>query len=215
MESKKINLIKNIAIVILMIAFFVSVKSCFENKKQAFSATEMLSDSTKYFKNKLGTETASKMVLETSNKLFKETILKKDLELKKLTDEFSRVKSVVKYKTKFEIDTVNVVFVDSIPCEFERIGSFDKKHFKFDWEFNQNKFQLKNINIENETTLITGFKRKWIFGRQTLTTDITNSNEFIKTTQIKTIELKIPKTFHETRLFNFSVGLATGFLIFK
>lgn len=215
MENRLKDFFKNTFILVLLIAFFISVTKCNENKNQAISATKSLNDETKYFKNKLDTETASKIVLETSNKLLKKEILEKDLKLKKLTDEFSRVKSIVKYKTQIQIDSIPVYFTDSIPCEFQRIGNYDNKNFKFNWEFDQNKFELKNIEIPNETTIITGFKRKWIFGRQTLTTDITNSNELIKTTNVQTIEIKIPKKFHETRLFNFGVGFATGFFLFK
>ncbi|QHB40992.1 hypothetical protein HWC99_gp61 [Flavobacterium phage vB_FspS_tant8-1] len=207
--------LKDIVILILLIILIFSITKCTENKNQAISETKSLNDSTKYFKNKLMTETASKIVLETSNKLLKQEILQSDLKLKKLTDEFSRVKSIVKYKTEIQIDSVPVYFTDTIPCEFERIGKYYNKDFKFNWEFNQKKFELKDIEIPNETTIITGFKRKWIFGRQILTTDITNSNELIKTTNVQTIEIKIPKKFHETRLFNFGVGFATGFFLFK
>lgn len=212
---KLINNIKNIAIIILVIAFLFSVKKCSDNKKEAISAIKNAQDQTKYFKNKLGTETASKIVLEASNKLFKQEILKKDLELKKLTDEFSKIKSVVKYKTKIVIDSIPIYFTDSIPCVFERFGKYENKNFNFDWELNQNKFDFKNIEIPNETTIITGFKRKWIFGKKTLTTDIVHSNELIKTNNIQTIEIIVPKPFHETRLFNFGAGIVAGYFIFK
>jgi len=175
------NTLKNIVIVILLIIISISVDECGKHQKQSISATKQLTDSTKYFKNKLGTETASKIALETSNDLFKNEILKKDLELKKLADEFSRVKSVVKYKTQIQIDSIPIYFTDSIPCDFNLVGKYDNKNFKFDWNIDNKKFELKNIDIPNETTIITGFKRKWFLGRQTLTTDIANSNPLLKT----------------------------------
>jgi len=206
---------KNTTIAILLICLFLSISKCSHNENKAFKTTEAMLDTTKYFKNKLGTETASKIVLETDLKTFKQLVLKKDDSLKKLIDEFSRVKSVVKYKTIVSIDSIPVFFTDSIPCDFQRIGRFETKNIEFDWKIDQKRFDLSEIRIPNETKLITGFKRKWIFGRQTMTTDITNSNEYFKTSNVQTIEIKIPKRFDETRLFNIGVGIGAGFLMFK
>ncbi len=212
---KNANTLKNIIIIVLLIIVSISIDECGKHKKQSISATKNLTDETKYFKNKLGTETASKIALETSNKQFKEQLLKKDIELKKLADEFSRVKSVVKYKTEIKIDSVPVYFEKQIPCDFSESGKYDGNNFKFDWEIGKDKFNIKNINIPNETTIITGFKRKWFLGRQTLTTDVTNSNPLLKTTEVRTVDIMIPKKFHETRWFNFSIGIATGYFLFK
>lgn len=214
-KMKNTNTLKNIIIIVLLIIISISIDECGKHKKQSISATKSLEDETKYFKNKLGTETASKIVLETSNKELKQELLEKDIELKKLADEFSRVKSIVKYKTQIQIDSIPIYFTDSIPCDFNLVGKYENKNFKFDWNIDNKKFELKNIDIPNETTIITGFKRKWIFGRQTLTTDITNSNPLLKTTDVRTIDVMIPKKFHETRWFNFSVGIVAGYLLFK
>jgi len=47
----------------------------------------------------------------------------KDKKIKELTDKFSKIKSVTKYVTTTKFDTIKLTYKDSIPCNFERIGS--------------------------------------------------------------------------------------------
>ena len=204
-----------IIIGVLVIGLFISMNKCSKNAKENDSTTKALTDKVKYFKNKLGTETASKIVFETSNRNLKRIILKKDDSLRKLTDEFAKVKSIVIIETEIRIDSIPVPFEVPIPCDFEKHGSYLTSHFKFDWNINQNGFGLNDIRIPNETTVITGFKRKWFLGRQTLITDATNTNPLIITTNVKTTEVNIPKPFYDTRVFNISVGLVGGMLLSK
>jgi len=67
----------------------------------------------------------------------------------------------------------------------------------------------------NKQTTITGFKRKWFLGRQTYTTDVTNNNPYVKTIDVKTVQVVVPKRFYDTRLFNVGVGLIGGMLLAK
>lgn len=89
---------------------------------------EALNDSIKYYKNRLGTETATIKTLQADKKTLGVLLTDKDKELQELIKEFSSVRNVVKYKDRIIIDTIQVTYTDTLPCpEFERIGAVKKK----------------------------------------------------------------------------------------
>ena len=199
----------------MIIGLFVSIKQCSDNSNKYDSEIDALNANVEYFKNKLGTETASKIVFQASNKQLKEMILMKDDSLRKLADEFSKIKSIVVVDTKIVIDSIRVPFGIPIPCDFYKIGSYLTSDFKFDWKLTEKGFDLNDVVIPNEQTIITGFKRNWFLGRQILVTDVTNTNPLIETTNIQTTYVRVPKPFYNTRVFNISIGLIGGMLLSK
>lgn len=177
-----------------------------------------LSESNKVelYKNKLGGMTATISALELSEKQLKETILQKNDSLKKLTSEFNKVKYVTIIKEVVRVDSVKVPLEVQIPCEFERLGKYDTdSHFKFNYALNQTGFSLSNIEIPNEQTIITGLKRKWVFGKQTLHTDITNTNPYIHTKEIQTIVVPVEVEWYNNKFVWFGLGAVGGVLIAK
>lgn len=205
--------IKEILIVGLAIALFFSVKTCKSESHLKDSANKQLTAKTEYFKNKLGTTTATIQVLEVDKNTLKNTILKQDDSLKKLASEFAKVKSIVKWKSIYKIDTIRVNFETELPCDFKIFDRYDRKWLSFNYQFDNTGFILDDLTIQNQTTIITGFKRKWFLGKQTLITDITNTNPYFKSTEIKSTTITIPKPFYDTRVFNIGVGLVGGLLI--
>lgn len=170
----------------------------------------------KVYKNKIGTLTASVNASELSNKQLKELLLKKNDTLKKLASEFRQIRTVTKIKEVIKIDTVKVPFEVQIPCEFERFGKYNTdSHFKFNYSLNQSGFSVSDITIPNETTIITGTKRKWIFGKQYLTTDITNSNPHIKTTEIQSVVVPVEVEWYNSKWLWLGAGVVGGVLIAK
>ncbi len=206
---------KNILILGLIIGLILSINQCSTNKKLAKSQTSSLLDSTQHYKNKLGTITATKKVLQLSNKDLKKLLYYKDSELNQLRKEFAKVETIVKTKTIVIIDSIPVPFDVTVPCDFERKGKHLDKWLQFDYAVNQDGFNISKFTITNDQTTITGFKRKWFLGRQTYVTDITNSNPYIKTIEVQTIQVVVPKRFYDTRLFNIGVGFIGGVLISK
>lgn len=183
-----------------------NVYSFYENEKQEVE----------YYKNKLGTLTASVTASELSNKQLKELILKKNDTLKKLASEFRQIRTVTKIKEVVKIDTVKVPFEVQIPFEFERLGRYDTdSHFTFNYSLNQTGFSLSDISVPNTQTIITGTKRKWVFGKQYLTTDITNTNPYIHTTQIQSVVIPVQVEWYNNKWLYLGVGIGTGVLIAK
>jgi len=210
-----INAIKNYTIATLVIVLFLSVYQCTSNKKLSTSQAIALIDTTNQYKNEIGTITATKKVLQLEKKDLKELVYSKNDTLNTLRKEFSKVKAIVKIKTVTIIDSIPVPFEVRVPCDFERSGKHLDKWLQFDYAVNQNGFNISDFTMKNKQTTITGFKRKWFLGKQTYTTDVTNTNPHIKITEVQTIEVVVPKRFYDTRLFNIGVGFLGGILIMK
>lgn len=171
--------------------------------------------SVKYYKNKLGGVTASNEVLRYEKKFLKQMVIDKDDSLKKLASEFSKVKTITKWKTHLIIDSINVPFEVKVPCDFTRKGKKENQWYSFDYKVNQNGIQVDSLKIPNETFSITGVKRKWFWGRETITTDITHSNPNIVTEDLKSYEYVEKKKWYNTTLFKVTIGAVAGFLIAK
>ena len=200
---------------VVLILLLLLNRQC-QKTKNVYSFYKKEKQEVQVYKNKLGTLTASVNASELSNKQLKELLLKKNDTLKKLASEFRQIRTVTKIKEVIKIDTVKVPFEVQIPCEFERFGKYDTdSYFQFDYSLNQNGFSLSDITIPNETTIITGTKRKWFLGKQYLTTDITNTNPYIHTTQIQSVVIPVQVEWYNNKWLYLGVGIGTGVLIAK
>lgn len=207
------NYIQPITIAVLAVLLFLSVQKCSYWKGNSAVNLDALTDTVKHYKNALGTQTVSIKTLQLTEKQLKEIIIKKDDTLKALASEFAKVKSVVKYKTVTRIDTVKVEYTEMIPCEFERSGNKVHKWYSFNYFSNENGIIIDSLTIPNTTAVITGVKRKWFLGKQTITTDITNSNPYIKVTDIKSAEIDIPEAWYKKWYFWLVKGFILGVII--
>jgi len=204
---------KNVLILGLLIALIISINKCSSNKKLIASQHTILLDTTNHFKNELGTITATKQVLELEKKDLNELLYSKDTTLNVLRKEFSKVKTIIQTQTITKINTVSVPFEVYVPYEFERKGKYQKEWFQFDYTVNQSGLSFTDFTIPNKQISITGFKRKWLLGKQTYVTDITNTNPYINNVEVQTVQVVVPKRFYDTRLFNIGVGFLGGRLV--
>ena len=206
---------KNILIFILSIGLLLSFRQCNENKSFAADQKSALIDSTKTFQNRIGTLTASNKVLQVHKSELKELIYSRDTTINQLRKDLSKVKTIIKTETITRIDTVQIPFEIVVPGKFERIGQHKKKFFSFDYKVNESGLQFSNFSIPNEQISIIGFQRKWFFGKQTLTANVTNTNPYFQTVKTKTVQIVVPKRFYDTRIFNIGVGFVGGFFLLK
>lgn len=207
-----LKLIPYLIIAVLVLLLFrqcrvtENVYTFLENEKQEVQV----------YKNKLGTLTNSVNASELSNKQLKELLSKKDDTLKKLMSEFKEVRNAVKIQEVVRVDSVFVPYEFDIDCEFKRFGKYDTdSHFKFDYSLNETGFSLSNIEIPNTQTIITGTKRNWIFGKQYLTTDITNSNDYIQTKEVQSVVIPVSIEWYNNKWLYLGFGLCAGVLIAK
>lgn len=200
------------ALIFICILFLISflVKQCKENKELA-KKIDVLKSNEKIYKNKIGTLTLSKEVLTVKNSELKKYISEQD---KKLTSEFSKVKTLVKWKQYTKFDTT-VVFKEPIECDFKRSDSIKTKWYNFTYEIDKSSLKLSKMSFTNEITIITGTKRKWFLGKETITTDITNSNPYVSNSEMQSFEVVKPKRWYDTTVFKFGIGFLVGAYIMK
>jgi len=204
---------KNVLILGLFIALVLSINQCSSNKQLVSDQKAALIGATGHYKNELGTITATKQVLEFEKKDLKELLYSKDTSLNALRKEFSKVNAIIQTETMVAIDSVTVPFEAKIEYDFERKGKHMDKWFQYDYSLNEDGFRIADFAMLNKQTSITGFKRKWLLGKQTYTTDITNSNPYIKIVEVQTVQVVVPKRFYDTRLFNIGDGFVGGVLV--
>ena len=136
--------------------------------------------------------------------------------IKELTDKFTKVKSITKYVEKVKIDTITVVYKDSVPCVFEKNGSIANDEYSLNYKSNQKGIDITDLSLENNNvTIVTGTKRSWFLGKETQTIDVTNSNKLVKLGELQHIEIQQKKRFYETTVFKIGIGVLAGTLIIR
>jgi len=73
--------------------------------------------------------------------------------------------------------------------------------------------QVPQFTTHTETAVMTGTKRKWFLGKQTLVTDVTNTNPHITVTGITSAELAVPEPWYRKWYFWGGLGVLGGVLI--
>lgn len=174
-----------------------------------------LSDSVVYYKNQLGSQTASIKTLQLNQQGFKDIILKKDKELMALAKKFRQINAIVKYKTVLQTDTIFIPFsksLDSLP-RFERSGTKSSPLYSLSYKINNDSLTLSSFSTYTNTHIITGVKQKWLLGKQIVTTDITNSNPYITATNITSAQITITQPWYKRWYVWLAAGISGGLLI--
>lgn len=197
----------------LIIALLLSLERCQFVKQNATENSIALTDTITYYTNRLSTQTASIKTLRLEQQELKDIVLAKDKQLTALTKEFSHVKSVVQYGQVTILDTIAIVYRDTVPCVFSKSGNIASKWYNLNYKSNNKCFTIDSLTLPNQATVITGFKRKWFLGKETLTTDVTNSNPYITVTNLKAINVVVPTPWYKKWYVWLGAGIAGGFLL--
>jgi len=205
---RKINIPFAISALIALILVSVLFTKC-ESERVKVATIHALTTENTHYKLKNG-----QLVTSTEIAYFDKNQMKTQLD-KEIARKFQKVKIVTKVITNTIIDTVEIVYQDSIPCNFEKYGSIIKKDYSLNYKSNQKGIELNSIIIPDSLTIVSGVKRKWFLGKETYTLDITHSNSLINDSSAKSFELKEKKRFYETTLFKVGVGVLGGFFIAK
>jgi hypothetical protein len=206
-----------VIIIVLLIALIYQCDRNAENKSRVAINTEALHDSLKYYHNKLGSQTATIKTMQLDKHQLQDLILKKDSELMQLAKQFNAVKYVTKFKTETEVPSLSIpfnpVFTTDSTSNFIRSGTVIEDWYSFKYNVTKDSLSLSAFKTNTETTIITGVKQKWFLGEQTITTDITNSNPYVKVTAINAAEVVVPTPWYRKWYIWFTAGLVSGLLI--
>ena len=207
--------ISNIIIAALLLALIFSIERCSYNKRIGDDNAAALTDTVKYYTNTLGTQTASVKTLQVDKAGLNTLLLDKDKELAALASEFAKLNNVVKADTELRIDTITVTYNDALRYNFERSGCVLDKWYSFGYSSNQNGFKIDSLKVPNSITIITGSKRKWFLGEETITTDVTNTNPYVTITNVKAAEITLPAPWYKKWYVWLAVGAVGGFAAAK
>ena len=207
-----------IYISVLLIVCLILLSQLFQkcqSEEVQLANIEALNSQTKVYKLKNGQLVTSVENLYYTNKQLKNSNLMKDKKVKELINKFSNVKSVTKYVTNTKFDTIKLVYNDSIPCNFERVGSDLKQWYHIAYKSNQKGVEITELSIPDSVIVVTGDKRKWFWGKSTSVTDITHANPFVETESIQHIEVVQPARWYDSTIFKIGVGFIGGILLLK
>jgi hypothetical protein len=215
--NKTIN--KNrIYIVVLLIVCLILISQLFqkcESEELQLANIEALNSQAKVYKLKNGQLVTSVENLQYTNSQLKKSAIMKDKKVKELVNKFSEVKSVTKFVTNTKFDTIKLVYNDSIPCEFERIGSDMKQWYHIAYKSNQKGVEITELSIPDSVIVVTGDKRKWFWGKRTSVTDISHANPFVETDNIQHIEVVKPAKWYDSTIFKIGLGFIGGIFLVK
>jgi len=201
----------------LILALLFSIQRCNYNKQLWATSATAVTDTVAYFKNTMGGQTASIKTLEVNNRQLQALVTGKDSRLAAMAQEFSNVHTVIKYKNIISVDTVYAAYslpLDTLP-HFERSGAVFNEWYNFEYKVNNSGLKLSNLSMRTETAVITGIKRKWFLGKETLTTDITNTNPYVSITTVKAAEVIVPEPWYKKWYLWLAAGIAGGFVLSK
>jgi cell division protein FtsB len=207
-----------IYIAVLMIVCLILLSQLFqkcESEKVQMANVDALNKQNEVYKLKNGQLVTSVENLNYTNSQLKSSLLMKDKKVKELLDKFSNVKSVTKYVTNTKLDTIKLVYQDSIPCNFERVGSDLKEWYHIAYKSNQKGVEITELSIPDSVIVATGDKRKWFWGKRTSVTDITHANPFVETESIQHIEIVQPAKWYDSTILKIGVGLIGGIFLMK
>jgi len=202
-------------IFILVMLLISCLYECNRRSQLANANLNALTDTVTHFRNRIGTQTASKATLQLSNRQLRDHIISKDKELAELSKEFIQLHSFVKYQTVTKFDTIQITYKDTIPLIFERTGIITDKWYSFGYRSNQNGIQIDSFETWTSATVMTGIKRKWFLGKEILKTDITLSNPNMTVTEITAAEVTLPTQWYRKWYVWAAVGFAGGYFITK
>lgn len=141
--------------------------------------------------------------------------MKRDKETNLLIKKFKSLHQFIKHNTITVIDSVRINYTDTVPYQFTKKGMLANKWLKLKYEASQMGIKIDSLTIPNETFIVTGTKQKWFLGPRILTTEITNKNPYIKTTNLTSAEITIQEKWYKRWYVWLAAGLVSGYLTSK
>lgn len=216
--SNRHELWYRVVITLLIGLWMATTHRCNSEAGRADINLTVTNDTVMYFKNRLDRVTATANTFQFERDEMQKQFIIKDAEMRTLAKEFAKVHSATKFGSVTHIPEIAVRFdVPSRPCDsmytFEKSGIVTEKWFGFKYKVTPDSLKLSNFSIPTETTVMTGIKRKWLLGKQTLTTDIVNTNPYITITTIRSAELIVTEPWYKKWYLWLAAGMAGGILL--
>jgi hypothetical protein len=202
-----------LVVVALVVVILLWLKSCQVNNENIVglkSYNEMQADSLKIYKTKEGTWASDKKAADITQDNY-EGLLKENADLKKQVKDFKKVNAVINAKNETKIDTVKLVFRDSIPCDFgSRDFVVDSAWYSISGKVTNKYVLLDEILITDNQAIVIGDLRQGLFKRSEYSVKVTHTNPYIQTTGLSAITIKPKKHWYDNKLIWLGFGMFTG-----
>ncbi|WP_417368767.1 DUF6549 family protein [Flavobacterium beibuense] len=209
------NIVPYALIILLLVLLTVQCNHNSRNKSAYLSNLDALIDTVSYYKNKAGKQTATIKTLRLKNNELNDYIIDKDEELKAVAEEFSSLQSIVKYTTVTKFDTIYIPLEKPIITEnrFKVSGEKKNKWFSLNYTITNDSLTITPLLINTDTSIVTGIKRKWFLGKETLTTDVTFTNPNITVTNLKSVTVTVNNPWYKKWYVWLAAGVTGGLLL--
>jgi len=188
---------------LLALVCFLLVKNCERAKDVERFKTNaaVLREDLSFTKSKLGQEIAGKSALEVTLKELKKGYWIKDDSLTDITRKFKKIQSATIIKTVVEIDSIKIPYKNPANEYFNQSWSKETPLFAISGISTNSFMQINTLRLFNTQRLVIGTEKG--FFNNTLSVQVTNSNPYIKTTELLTQSVTIPNK-------RFGVGFFAG-----
>lgn len=209
------NIVPYALIILLLVLLTVQCNHNSRNKSNYLSNLDALTDTVSYYKNKAGKQTATIKTLRLKNNELNNYIINKDEELKAVAEEFSSLQYIVKYTTVTKFDTIYIPLEKPITTEnrFKVSGKKKNKWFSLNYTITNDSLTITPLLINTDASIVTGIKRKWFLGKETLTTDVTFTNPNISVTNLKSVAVTVNNPWYKKWYVWLAAGVTGGLLL--
>jgi len=211
-----------IYIAVILFLSCLLLHQCDKARRTAALATAnqtALTDTVQYYNNSLSAQTAYVKTLQYSEKEIRNLLLSKNAKLKALTKDFTDLKSINDITSTVQFDTIAIGFdsplvmaADSL-ARIEKRGTVSAKWYSLGYKVTADSLVLSPFQTHTETTVVTGMRRKWLLGKETLVTEVSNTNPHITVTNIKAAEIVVQPQWYRKWYVWLAAGFAGGLLI--
>lgn len=196
----------------------------FERNKLVANISQSYIDSTSHYNLILhkhdSINVATNQVLQLDNENQLKAITGKNDTIKKLFDKFKRIKSVLQSNSTIEVKNVVIPYksdsnnVFNIPCQFDPFNlTLDSVDIKMDANVYPTKFEIINLELPDQETIVVGEKKNGFLGRKT-TIDVMHSNKYIRVNSIKGYTIS-EKKWYDNKWITFIGGAIIGGTLIK
>jgi len=212
----KIDIKTAVFLIIIVVLLLCLFDTCSRNVDYKSEVNKYLNykDTVLHYKSKNG-----KLIsYNESLKLTRETMLflndslndaLKELRIKKPT-------SYTKIVTKYVIDTVEIEFRDTLPCDdFIRSFVLDSSYYSLSGIITKEALSISRLEIPNTQRIVVGTKKNGLLKPNQYIIAIQNDNPYMKVVGIQNYELTPKKRWFEKQWVNFVAGVVVGGITYQ
>lgn len=183
MKESNSKIIRILIWVLLIAIVILSIHNCSKRIDES-NKIDYLTDSLRYYKNRSGKQVAQITALKGEKSDLQLMLSRSSQQLDSLVKEFKKIDAAGEVETITKIDTVKIRYTDTIPYQFEKRFSINKKHYSLSGISNHRGIDIEEINVPNTLSFAVGKVRKGYEIR------VVNSNPYIKTTGLNSYVLE-------------------------